>query len=318
MTVRTHDRLARPRPPAGVGPVAPRERWSFLDRETPLGYLLVLPMAVVVLGLVGYPLLLTVWFSLTDKALGSDTVSFVGLSNYLDLLDDPVFGRTMWNTFNYTVTAVLAKLVLGLVMALALNEVRRFRRFFRAAFLLPWVVPSSLSVLAWMWMFQADFSVLTYLGRQAGLVDGNIPWLGEAGWAMAAVQTVNIWRGAPFFGIIILAGLATVPKELVEAAVVDGANAWQRLRYIILPHLTPILVVVTLFSFVQTLGDFQIVWILTNGGPVNSTHLISTLAFRTGIRGADIAAGSAISFFVFPALAAIIALQLTVMRRKAK
>lgn len=294
-----------------------REWWfDLLENEKSLGYLLLVPTLVVVIGLIGYPFVLSLYFSVTDKVLARSEINFVGLANYIDLLDDPIFLRTVWNTFNYTVTAVFFKMALGLAMALTLNEIKRMRRFWRAAFLLPWVVPSSLSVLAWVWMFDSQASIITYFLNQLGLVDGKIPWLGIPALAMAAVQTVNIWRGVPFFGMILLAGLVTVPQDLYEAATVDGANAIQRFKAITLPHITPILIVATLFSFVRTLGDFQIVWILTKGGPINSTHLIATLAFRSAIQGADLAKGAAIAAFLFPFLVLIIALQLRYLRRE--
>lgn len=294
------------------------KQWWFnlLENEKSLGYLLLVPTLVIVIGLIGYPFVLSLYFSVTDKVLAKSEFNFVGLANYIDLLDDPIFLRTVWNTFNYTVTAVFFKMALGLAMALTLNEVKRMRRFWRAAFLLPWVVPSSLSVLAWVWMFDSQASIFTYFLNQLGLVEGKIPWLGIPALAMAAVQTVNIWRGVPFFGMILLAGLVTVLQELYKAATVDGANAIQRFRAITLPHLTPILIVATLFSFVRTLGDFQIVYILTNGGPINSTHLIATLAFRSAIMGADLAKGAAIAAFLFPFLVIIIALQLRHLRRE--
>ncbi|MEM7275813.1 MAG: sugar ABC transporter permease, partial [Actinomycetota bacterium] len=210
--------------------------------------------------------------------------------------------------------AVLAKLLIGVAMAILLFELKRFRRLWRGLFLLPWVVPSSLSVLGWVWMFDAQFSILTWLLNRLGLAEGSIRWLGEPTLAMGAVQTVNIWRGAPFFGIMILAGMATLPKDLIEAATTDGANAVQRFRHVTIPHLRPLLYVVTLFSFVQTMADFQIVWLLTQGGPQNSTHLISTLSFRTAIRTGDIGQGAAISLFLFPFLLAVIALQLRSLR----
>jgi multiple sugar transport system permease protein len=289
---------------------------NVLENEVSLGYLLLIPLLVVVLGLIGYPFVLSLYFSLTSKVLGQDEFIFVGLKNYINLVKDPIFRRTIRNTFHYSVTAVLFKLTLGLVMALTLNEVRRGRRFFRAAFLLPWVAPSSLTVLAWLWMFDSQFSIITYFLRNAGLIEAKIPWFGKPALAMAAVQTVNIWRGTPFFAMIILAGLVTVPEELYDAATVDGANAWRRFRHITFPHILPILMVATLFSFVRTLGDFQIVWILTHGGPMNSTHLVATLAFTKAIQGADLGKGTAIAAFLFPFLVIIIALQLRYLRRE--
>jgi len=294
-----------------------KQRWSdVLENETSLGYLLLIPLLVVVLGLIGYPFILSLYFSLTSKVLAKSEFIFVGLENYSNLLKDPIFRRTIWNTFNYTVTAVFFKMTLGLFMALSLNEVRRMRRFFRAAFLLPWVAPSALSVLAWVWMFDSQFSIITYFLRELGLIEQKIPWLGKPALAMAAVQTVNVWRGTPFFGMMFLAGIVTVPKELYEAATVDGARAVQRFWAITFPHILPIMIVATLFSFVRTLGDFQIVWILTKGGPINSTHLVATLAFRSAIQGADLAKGSAIAAFLFPFLVVIIALQLHYLRRE--
>jgi multiple sugar transport system permease protein len=228
-----------------------------LENEVSLGYLLLIPLLVVVLGLIGYPFILSLYFSLTSKVLGQDELTFVGLKNYINLVKDPIFRRTIKNTFHYSVTAVFFKLSLGLLMALTLNEVRRGRRFFRAAYLLPWVAPSSLTVLAWLWMFDSQFSIITYFLRNVGLIEAKIPWFGRPALAMAAVQTVNIWRGTPFFAMIILAGLVTVSEELYDAATVDGANAWQRFWNITFPHILPILMVATLFSFVRTLGDFH-------------------------------------------------------------
>ncbi|MEM9134888.1 MAG: sugar ABC transporter permease [Actinomycetota bacterium] len=282
--------------------------------ETTVGLAMLTPMVIVVLGLVGYPLVLSIWFGFTDTAIG-ESGEFIGLDNYIANWNDPIFRRTLWNTFNYTVTAVVAKLVLGIVMAVLLAELRSFQRLWRGLFLMPWVVPSSLSVLGWVWMFDAQFSILTWLINSLGLYDGSIRWLGQPGLAMAAVQTVNIWRGAPFFGIMILAGMKTLPRDLLEAATVDGASAWQKFRHVTLPHLRPLLYVVTLFSFVQTMADFQIVWLLTKGGPQNSTHLIATLSFRNAIQTGAIGRGAAVSLFLFPFLLLILALQIRSLRR---
>jgi multiple sugar transport system permease protein len=286
-----------------------------LENETLLGYMLLVPTFVIVLGLVGYPFLLSVYYSFTDKTVGG-SAPFVGLKNFIDLAKDHIFRQTIVNTFNYTVTAVIVKISLGLLMALTLNEVKLFRRVLRASFLLPWVVPTSLSVLAWLWMFSPQYSVITYIARQLGIVDHAIQWYAKPRLAMAAVQTVNIWRGTPYFGMIILAGLTTVPMELYEAAIVDGASYLQRFRFITLPHIWPILIVAALYSFVRTLGDFQIVWILTKGGPLNRTHLIATLAFRTAIQGKALGKGAAIAVFLFPFLVILIAMQLRYLRQE--
>lgn len=286
-----------------------------LENESLLGYLLLMPMLIVVLGLIGYPFVLSLYYSLTDKVIAQPDFQFVGLKNYIELASDPIFRKTLVNTFNYSITAVFFKVILGLLMALTLKEVIRMRKIIRALFLLPWVAPSSLTVLAWVWMFDSQYSIITWFLQQAGLVEGKIPWFGDPQLAMAAVQMVNIWRGVPFFGMLILAGLVSVPQELYEAATMDGAKAWQRFWAVTFPHILPILLVATLFSFVVTLGDFQIVWILTSGGPQNATHLIATLAFRTAIRGANIAKGAAIASFLFPFLVIVIALQVRFLRK---
>lgn len=289
---------------------------QLLENETFLGYLFLIPMLVIVLGLIGYPFGLSLVYSFSDKRLGSNTFDFVGLKNYVNIISDPIFRRTVLNTFNYTVTAVIFKIIFGMLLALTLNGLKWGRRFFRGLMMLPWVIPSSLSVLAWVAIFDQQYSVLTYLLKSLGLASGTIPWLGRPELAMAAVQTVNIWRGIPFFGMILMAGLVTVPEELYEAATVDGANAWQRFWAITFPHILPILLVAALFSFIQTMGDFQIVWILTNGGPQNATHLIATYAYRIAIPGTNIAQGSAIAAFLFPALVVIIALQIRYLREE--
>lgn len=287
-----------------------------LENEALLGYILLIPMLVIVIGLIGYPFMLSLYYSLTDKVLAQDQLNFVGFKNYIELVDDPIFRKTLVNTFNYSVTAVFFKVGLGMIMALTLKEVVRMRKIVRAMFLLPWVAPSSLTVLAWVWMFDSQYSIVTWFLQQAGLVEGKIPWFGDPELAMFAVQVVNIWRGVPFFGMLILAGLVTVPKELYEAALMDGASSWQRFWSVTWPHILPIVLVATLFSFVVTLGDFQIVWILTKGGPQNATHLIATLAFRTAIRGANIAKGAAIASFLFPFLVIVIALQVRFLRNR--
>lgn len=293
-----------------------KKQWeTALENESVLGFILLVPMLVVVLGLIGYPFILSLYYSLTDKVIAQPDFKFVGLKNYIELVGDPIFRKTIVNTFNYSVTAVFFKLLLGLLMALTLKEVVRMRKIVRALFLLPWVAPSSLTVLAWVWMFDSQYSIITWFLQQLGTIEGKIPWFGDPTLAMAAVQVVNIWRGVPFFGMLILAGLVTVPKELYEAATMDGANSWERFWSVTFPHILPILLVATLFSFVVTLGDFQIVWILTKGGPQNATHLISTLAFRTAIRGANVAKGAAIASFLFPFLVIVIALQVRFLRK---
>jgi multiple sugar transport system permease protein len=299
------------------------KEWTnqLFENESVFGYMLLVPTIIVVLGLIGYPFLNSIYYSLTDKAIGMEAseVQFIGLDNFKSLINDRIYRKSLVNTFNFTVTAVIFKILIGLVMALTLNEVRRFRRFFRAVFLLPWVIPTSLSVLGWLWMFDPQFSVITHFLQSIGLVaEGTwIPWKADPQLAMASVQTVNIWRGAPFFGMMILAALMTVPQDLYEAATVDGANWLQQFRYVTFPHILPVLIVAMLFSFVRTMGDFQIVWILTNGGPFDSTQLIATRAYQVAIQGAkETGLGSAIAVSLFPFLLPVMLLYLRYVRQR--
>jgi multiple sugar transport system permease protein len=293
--------------------------WRCLENEALFGYLLLIPTAIAVLGLIGYPFLTSVYYSFTDKSIGASDINFIGLKNYQSLINDRIYRKAFVNTFNYTVTAVLVKIFFGLLMALTLNEVRRFRKLFRAIFLIPWVMPTSLSVMGWLWMFDPQFSVVTQLLRLLGLAswDKWILWKADPQLAMASVQIVNIWRGAPFFGMMILASLMTVPKELYEAAMMDGANWLKRFRYITLPFIMPVLFVAVLFSFVRTMGDFQIVWILTNGGPFDSTQLIATRAYQVAIQGAkETGLGTATAVSLFPFLLPLMILYLYYLRRE--
>jgi multiple sugar transport system permease protein len=299
------------------------KRWCGcrFEDETLFGYVLLVPTILVVLGLIGYPFLTSVYYSFTDKTIGMDAsqIKFIGFDNFASLVNDSIYRKALVNTFNFTVTAVIAKILLGLMMALTLNEVKRFRRLFRATFLLPWVIPTSLSVLGWLWMFDPQFSVITHLLRILGLASEttSIPWKADPQLAMASVQVVNIWRGTPFFGMMILASLMTVPQELYEAATVDGANWLQRFWYITFPCIRPVLIVAMLFSFVRTMGDFQIVWILTNGGPFDSTQLIATRAYQVAIQGAkETGLGAAIAVSLFPFLLPVILLYLRYARRE--
>lgn len=286
-----------------------------LGRESVAGYLFVLPVCVFLVALIGYPFVLALWLSLTNKLVGHEGV-FVGLRNFAFLLQDQVFRQTVFNTFFYTGTAVFFKLVLGLIMALVLNQTFRGRDLTRGLLLLPWIVPASLSTLAWLWIFDPLHGVLNWALTQLHLIQTPIQWLGNPWLARLATIVVNIWRGTPFFGIALLAGLQTIPAELYDAARVDGATGWQMFWRITLPLLQPVLAVVTLFSIVQTLADFQIVYVLTRGGPANATHLFGTLAFQTAFSYGRIGQGAAIALFIFPALVVLVFFELRRLREE--
>jgi len=295
-----------------------RKRLStWLDRESVVGPLMVAPAALMLLILIAYPFAVAIYLSLTNRLIArADTGVFIGLQNYINLLGDSIFRRTALNTFNFALTAVFFKLIFGMLMALVLDEVKFLKNLLRGVMLLPWIVPTSLSALGWLWMFDSEFSIFNKILLGTGLIDQKIIWLGMPATAMFSVQLVNIWRGIPFFGISLLAGMQSIPEDLYEAAEIDGANGWQKFWHITIPLLMPITAVVTLFSIVQTFADFQIVYVLTRGGPVNSTHLFATLTHQTAIIAGNLGEGAAISLFIFPVLAVAAILQLRYLQRQ--
>jgi multiple sugar transport system permease protein len=286
-----------------------------LRREALTGYALLSPAVFLLVVLLAYPFVLAVYISLTDRVLG-EPGTFVWIRNFLKLLQDPLFRQTVWNSFVYTVTTVFLKLTLGLTLALLLNQEFPLRNVVRGALLLPWVVPTSLSVLTWLWMFDSLFSVVNYILLGLGLISRKIPWLGSPFWAMVSVIIVNTWRGLPFFAVSLLAGLMTIPKEMYEAAQSDGARALACFWFITLPLLRPVIAVVVLFSTIWTFADFQIVYILTHGGPVNATQIFATMAYDVALVAGRIGEGSAISLFLFPALLVVIIGMLHYLRRE--
>ncbi len=294
----------------------PARSWvaRFTKSEALTGYGLISPAVFLMLVLLAYPFVLAVYISLTDRVLG-EPGKFVWLGNFIKLLQDSLFRQTVWNSFVYTVTTVFFKMLLGIILALLLNQEIPCRNLIRGAILLPWIVPTSLSVLTWLWMFDSLFSVVNYILLGLGLISRKIPWLGDPFWAMVSVVIVNTWRGLPFFAVSFLAGLMTIPKELYEAAETDGARAFRQFWHITLPLLQPVIAVVVLFSTIWTFADFQIVYILTHGGPINATQIFATMAYDVALVAGRIGEGSAISLFLFPALLVVIILMLRYLRR---
>lgn len=270
-----------------------------------LGILFMLPAAVFLLLFLTYPLGLGVWLGFTDARIGRSG-QFIGLENYEMLWTDHVFWLSVFNTFLYTAVASILKFVLGLWLALLLNEHLPFKAFLRAIVLLPWVVPTVLSAIAFWWIFDAQFSIITWTLERMGLVTEPINWLGDPTMARISVIAANVWRGIPFVAITLLAGLQTIPPSLHEAATLDGATSWQRFRYITLPMLTPIIAVVMTFSVLFTFTDFQLIYVLTRGGPLNATHLMATLSFQRAIPGGQLGEGAAIAVAMIPFLLAAI------------
>ena len=303
----------------GAAPLQPgllarvREWW---EQEHVFGYGLILPALLLLTCLVAYPFGMAIYFSLSDYWVGSPG-QFVGLKNYADILADDVFRQTVRNSFVFTIIALTLKSVLGVWLAVLLARHLPGKRLIRGAVLLPWVIPTALSTLGWWWMFDSLYSVVNWTGIRLGLLTAPGPnWLGQAGYAMAAVIAVNVWRGLPFFAITVLAGLVSIPREFHEAAEVDGASRWNHFWYVTLPLLKPVLAVVILFSTIFTFADFNIVYVLTRGGPINTTHLFATLAYQVGLNGGNLGQGAAISLFLFPMLGAVVFFQLRYIRRE--
>lgn len=297
---------------AEVSPIEVARR--FFARDAVLGYLWVSPALFLLGTLIAYPFLLALYWSLTSRSAGSAGV-FVGLDNFLYLLAGPIFRKTLGNTAIFTACSVAAKLVIGMAAALVLDQAFRGRSLARGVFLLPWIVPTSLSALAWLWIYDDIFGVISRVVMDLGLRREPIPFLADSALAMAAVILVNVWRGVSFFAVSFLAGMQSISGDLYEAAEMDGAGAGRRFWHITLTGLRPILAVASLFSVIWTFSDFTIVYIVTRGGPANSTHLLTTLAYQTAIYGGKVGEGLAISSFMFPLLLLVIFLQLHFLRR---
>jgi multiple sugar transport system permease protein len=286
------------------------------EQEHVFGYGLILPAFVLITCLVAYPFGMAIYFSLSDYWVGSPG-AFVGFANFRDILGNEVFRQTVQNSFVFTAIALTGKTLLGVWLALLLARNLRGKRLIRGAVLLPWVIPTALSTLGWWWMFDSLYSVVNWTAIRLGLMTAPGPnWLGMSNYAMAAVIVVNIWRGLPFFAITVLAGLVSIPREYYEAAEVDGASSWGRFWFVTLPLLKPVLAVVLLFSTIFTFNDFNIVYVLTRGGPVNTTHLFATLAYQTGLAGGNLGQGAAISLFMLPMLGLVVFFQLRYIRKE--
>jgi multiple sugar transport system permease protein len=284
-----------------------------------LGFWFMMPAAAFLILFLAYPLGLGIWLSFTDTRSSKPGV-WIGLENYYWLFGDfskgwrfwengdSVFWLSVFNTLLYTTVASTIKFAVGLYLALLLNRHMPFKAIIRSIVLIPFIVPTVLSAIAFWWIFDTQFSILTWMMQKVGVISQNyqINWLGDTTMARASVIFANIWRGVPFIAITLLAGLQTVSVSLYEAAVIDGATRWQMFRYITYPLLTPIIAVVMTFSVLFTFTDFQLIWVLTRGGPVNATHLMATLSYQRGILGGYLGEGAAISTAMIPFLLAAI------------
>ena len=275
-----------------------------------------LPAGVLLLLFLTYPLGLGTWLGFTDTKVGR-AGEWVGLENYQFLWGDEVTRLALFNTLFYTVVASVLKFFLGLWLAILLNERIPFKSFFRAAILLPYIVPTALSAIAFWWMFDAQFSVISWVLTRLGWIHGYIDFLGDPWNARFSVIAANVWRGVPFVAITLLAGLQTISPSLYEAAAIDGATSWHRFRYVTLPLLTPIIAVVMTFSVLFTFTDFQLIYVITRGGPLNATHLMATLSFQRAISGGALGEGAAIAIAMVPFLLAAIMFSYFGLQRRA-
>jgi multiple sugar transport system permease protein len=261
-----------------------------------------LPAVGLLMVFLTYPLGLGIWLAFTDTTIGRSGV-WVGLENFEYLLEDPLWWNAVFYSVFYTGVATFGKFALGLWLALLLNQHMPFKSLLRAIILLPWIVPTVLSAIAFWWIYDPQFSIISFLlNDMTGLLNHNIDFLGSAWPARFSLIAANIWRGIPFVAISLLAGLQTISPSLYEAALLDGSTAWQRFRFITFPMLLPILAIVMTFSIIFTFTDFQLVYAITRGGPVNSTHLLATLAFQRGIPGGQLGEGAAIAVSMIPFL----------------
>ncbi len=295
---------------------APRRRRR-ITSATWLGVALFSPAVLYIAALVGLPFVLAFLYSVGDVTVGSIGYSFVGLDNFRSVVESPTFRRALLNSFVFTISTQLIVIVCANALALALRERFRGRAFVRFLLLLPWVAPISLGAIGWKWILDSIYSVVNWVLSQAHLVNRFDPpmWLGEPKLAMASVIAVHSWRMIPFSTVILLAGLTSIPRDIPEAAAVDGAGFWRTHFEITLPMMTPIINVAVLFGIVFTFTDMTVVYILTRGGPYDSTQVLPSLAFFTGVLGSDLSEGAAISVFLVPILVAVAALMLRVAHR---
>ena len=303
--------LARPAPVFG----RPLSLRGVFEREGLFSWLMLAPGVLFLLAFVAYPFFYGIFLSLQDRPVAR-TGAFVGLANFVALTHDAVFWQVTRNMFVYASVTTVLKLGGGLAMALVMNQHFRGKNLARASLLLPFIVPTALSTIAWMWILDPTFSVINWLLVHGGVITSGFSWLGNATLAMVSIIIVNTWRGMPFYGITLLAGLQTISPDLYEAAAIDGATTRQRFRHVTLPIIKPVLIIVTMFSVIFTFGDFQLIYALTHGGPANATQVYATYAFDLGMTAGQLGMGAAVALSMLPALALLIVVLTLYLRRE--
>jgi len=284
---------------------AREQQVHYLGRDWRIGFLFLLPIMAVLLGLVAYPFVSAIWLSFTSTTIGQQG-TFVGLANYYKLLTDPIFLNSVRVSFVYTGSSVLLKFLVGLMAALVLNESLPPKNLWRMLLFLPWSVPIVINAYTWRWIYDDLSGVLSQTLIQWGWTDHYILWLADKKLALGSIIAVELWQGTPFYIMTFLAGLAAIPKELYEAATVDGAGAIRRFLHITLPSLMPTIVIVVLLSTIWTANNMQLVYVLTRGGPERTTEIFPYLSYSTAIQAKYLGLGAAIPLMFFPAMAIII------------
>ena len=287
-----------------------------LHKDSSLGYILLSPGFIFLLVMMAYPFLYAVYLSFTDKAIGAQA-NFVGLSNYSRLLGTTLFAKTVVNSLVYTIFALILKLFGGLFLAALLNRPFVGQRVVKAVFLLPWIMPTVFSTMIWSWILHPSFSIVnSILVDKLGLLTEPIPFLRTEAWAMTSLIIVNVWRGVPFFGITFLAAIQSVSIEIIEASKIDGASRWTTFWRITFPMILPVVIIVVLISTIGTLGDFDLPYLLTGGGPNDSTTLFALTAFQLTLSSGRVGLGAAVTMFMLPILALLVVFSLISVRRQ--
>jgi multiple sugar transport system permease protein len=286
-------------------------------RDPALGTVMFAPAALYILLLIGMPFFLAMYYAFSDARIGNTDLQFVGLENFRSILQSPSFRSAVKNSIVFTLLSQIIVIICATILSTALENKFRGRGFIRYLILLPWVAPIALGAIAWKWILDSIYSVITWVLVWLHVFKpyGAPMWLGEPHLAMASVILVHCWRLIPFSTVIMLAGQTAIPKEIPEAAAIDGAGFWRTLFQIKIPMMTSIISVAVLFGTIFTFTDMTVVYILTAGGPYDSTQTLPSLAFATGIQGSDLAAGAAISLFLVPVLVVIAYLMLRVAHR---
>jgi multiple sugar transport system permease protein len=302
-------------PGMSAAPARPRQGTlrRLTRRRSTLAFMMTLPLLAVIGGLVVYPFFYAIHLAMLNKRM----TRFIGLENFTFLFGRDTFWMVVWQSVIFAVSAVIAKALIGFVLAHVLHALpAKGQRKWRGMLLVPWVIPPAISTLAWWWLFDPSYSAFNWLLMTVGVPP--VAWLGEPNWARFAVILVNVWYGAPFFMIMYLAALKSVPDQLYEAAAIDGATGWQKLRYVTVPMMKNIIAITVLFSLIVTFANFDIVRVLTNGGPFDQTHVFGTYAFQVGIQSGDIPLGATVSLFMFPLLAVFAVFVLRGVTRRSK